>query len=94
MKLRWTRAAIRDLGSIEDYISRENPAAAVATVIQVNRHIGLLTQHPGIGRPGRIWGTRQLVISGLPYVVAYRRGGEIVTVIRVLHGARNWPKRF
>ncbi len=83
MKLRWTRAATRDLGSIENYINRDNPAAALDTVIKVNRHIGLLAQYPGIGRPGRIRGTRELVISGLPYVVAYRRKGKIVTVMRI-----------
>jgi len=54
----------------------------------------MLADHPGMGRPGRVDGTRELVIAGLPYVVAYFHQGDTVTVLRVLHGAMKWPKRF
>jgi len=54
----------------------------------------MLADHPGIGRPGRVDGTRELVIPGLPYVIAYLHRGDTVTVLRVLHGAMRWPERF
>jgi len=45
-----------------------------------------------MGRPGRIEGTRELVVSGTPYIAAYRIVGDTVRVLRVLHGAQQWPE--
>jgi len=92
VRLRWTRAASRDLDSIEEYISRDNPGAAIDTVLEIIRHVSILADHPGIGRPGRVAGTRELVIR--PYVVPYVHEGDTVIVLRVLHGAMKWPERF
>ena len=94
MRLNWTHAANRDLDSVEEYISVDNPRSAIETVLEIIRHVGMLANHPGMGRPGRVDGTRELVIAGLPYVVAYFHQGDTVTVLRVLHGAMKWPKRF
>jgi toxin ParE1/3/4 len=63
-------------------------------VLSIIRHVALLAEHPGIGRPGRVEGTRELVISGLPYLVAYTQRGDTVAVLRVMHGAMKWPKSF
>ena len=94
MHLKWTPVASRDLDSVEQYISRDSPAAAVDTVLEIIRHVGMLAERPGLGRPGRVDGTRELVIAGLPYVIAYLHRGDTVTVLRVLHGAMKWPKRL
>ncbi|WP_242518673.1 MULTISPECIES: type II toxin-antitoxin system RelE/ParE family toxin [Thiorhodovibrio] len=53
-----------------------------------------MTQNPSIGRLGRVRDTRELVISGTSYIVAYRVVGDLVLILRVLHGARRWPQRF
>ncbi len=94
MLLKWTHAASRDLDSVEEYISAADSGAAIETVLEIIRHVGMLAEHPGMGRPGRVDGTRELVIAGLPYVVAYLHRGDTVTVLRVLHGAMKWPQRF
>jgi toxin ParE1/3/4 len=94
VRLKWTPAASRDLDSIEEYISADNPRAVIDTVLEIIRHVSMLANHPGIGRPGRVEGTRELVIAGLPYVVAYLHRGDTVTVLRVLHAAMKWPPRF
>lgn len=94
MRLKWTHAASRDLDSVEQYIGRGNPGPAIETVLEIIRHVGMLAEHPGIGRPGRVEGTRELPIPGLPYVGAYLHRGDTVTVLRVLHGAMRWPERF
>ena len=47
-----------------------------------------------IGRPGRVADTRELIISGTPYIVPYRIKGEFVQIITVLHSAQRWPDRF
>ena len=94
MRLNWARDAASDLDSIEEYIGRDNLEAAFRTLAEIVRQVENLTEHPGIGRPGRVEGTRELVIAGLPYVVAYLHRGDTVTVLRVVHGAMKWPKRF
>jgi len=94
VRLNWARDAASDLDSIEEYIGRDNPEAALRTLSEIVRQVEILTEHPGIGRPGRVEGTRELVIAGLPYVVAYLHRGDTVTVLRVVHGAIKWPKRF
>jgi len=94
MRLDWARDAVSDLDSIEEYIGRDNPEAAFRALAEIVRQVEILTDHPGLGRPGRVEGTRELVIAGLPYVVAYLSRQDTVTVLRVLHGAMKWPKRF
>ena len=55
------------------------------------RRIG---KHPQMGRTGRVAGTRELVVPGTPFVVAYRVQRRRVTVLRVLRGAQRWPRRL
>lgn len=94
MRLKWARAASQDLESVERYISRDNPDAAVETVLEIIRRVEVLAQHPGMGRPGRVEGTRELVVVGLPYVVPYIHQGDTVIILRVLHGTMKWPESF
>lgn len=94
MGLKWTRAASQDLESVERYIRRDNPDAAVETVLEIIRRVETLAQHPGMGRPGRVEGTRELVLGGLPYVVPYIHEGDTIVILRVLHGAMKWPESF
>ena len=51
----------------------------------------LLPKYPAIGRPGRVLGTRELVIGHLPYIIAYRMRGTDLEILRVLHSSRIWP---
>ena len=94
MRLRWARVASRDLDLVENYIGRDDPAAAIDTVLAIIHHVAQLARHPGMGRPGRVEHTRELVIPGLPYVVPYMVEGDTVIVLRVLHGSMKWPRRF
>jgi toxin ParE1/3/4 len=94
VRLNWARDADSDLESIEDYIGRDNAESAFRILAEIVRQVEMLEEHPGMGRPGRVEGTRELVIAGLPYVIAYLHRGDTVTVLRVLHGAMKWPKRF
>jgi toxin ParE1/3/4 len=43
----------------------------------------LLLEFPHQGRPGKKAGTRELVISALPYLVVYTVRGELLAVIGV-----------
>ena len=56
--------------------------------------VSLLVDKPRLGRPGRVKGTRELVVVRTPFIVAYRIIGKSVQILRVLHGAQQWPERF
>lgn len=94
MRVKWIRRALRDLDEVEAYIARDNPAAAAETVLGIARAVSLLQEQPGIGRAGRVPGTRELVIPDSPYIVPYRVKDNIVQVLRVYHASRQWPDCF
>jgi toxin ParE1/3/4 len=94
MKVVWTRPALRDLAAIGDHIARDSRAAALRIVQQIRRQVRQLEQHPHLGRPGRVHGTRELVVTHTPFVVPYRVRDESIEVLSVFHGARRWPDRF
>ena len=88
-----TEPALNDLDEILGHIQRDNPVAAVETIDRVLAAIDGLTEFPNMGRAGRVAGTRELVVPGQKYVVAYRIRGDCVEVARVRHGARRWLRR-
>jgi toxin ParE1/3/4 len=92
MRLEWSAFALADRTAIFDYIEPDNPRAAVAVDARIREQVETLAPFPHSGRPGRIEGTRELVISRTPYIVAYRITGDTVRILRVLHGARRWPE--
>lgn len=94
MGLKWTRAASQDLESLQRYVSRDNLDAAIDTELEIIRRVEVLTEHPDIGRPGRVEGTRELVPGSLPYVIPYVHQGDAVIILRVLDGAMKWPHHF
>lgn len=77
--------------AIFDYIVEDSPDAAIRVDQEIENQIDLLAQSPELGRPGRVPGTRELVVTRTPYIVAYKLRNDTVEVLRVLHGARMWP---
>jgi toxin ParE1/3/4 len=94
LRIEWTRKAAANLDLIEQYIALDNPTAADKVIVSIGLSVELLSTYPDMGRSGRVEGTRELVIGGLPYIVVYRRKQEKITILRVMHGAMKWPKRF
>jgi addiction module RelE/StbE family toxin len=95
LRLRWTSLAEADLDAIAAYIGQDSPAAAARVVLELIEQVETaLPVQPAIGRPGRVLGTRELVIPGLPYIAAYRVRDRVVEVLRVLHTSRRWPGDF
>lgn len=91
MKLEWSIFAQADRDQIFDYIEADSPRAAVAVDEAIVEQVETLARFPELGRPGRVEGTRELVIPRTPYIAAYRIRGHTVRILRVLHGARRWP---
>jgi addiction module RelE/StbE family toxin len=91
LRLEWSGFALADRNAIFDYIEADSPHAAIAVDERIWEQVEVLVRFPQSGRLGRIEGTRELVISRTPYIVAYRIAGNTVRILRVLHGSRRWP---
>jgi addiction module RelE/StbE family toxin len=89
--VRYTRQAVADLDAARDYIALDNPRAAAALAARLREAIDGLRQFPERGRPGRVPGTRELVVARTLFVVPYRIAGREIHVLAVLHGKRAWP---
>ena len=83
--------AVADLLSIVDYISDDNPEAAQALKDEIETRISRLPDHSQLYRVGRVDGTREMVVRQ-NYIVVYTEDARAVTVLRVLHAARQWPR--
>lgn len=78
MELRWTPEAIRDRESIYDYIEADNSIAALALDELCEEKAGRLVDHPGLGRPGRVAGTRELVAHQNHIIKARPQAGRLL----------------
>ena len=94
MRLAYAPRFFRRLEEIRDRIAQDNPAAAARVVARIRGAVEQLAAAPGIGRPGRVHGTRELIVTRTPYIVAYRVRDNRVEVVTVLHGAQRWPERL
>jgi len=89
----WSPEAVADLVALRAYITQDDPAAAQRVAVHIVRNVEtLLANRPKMGRPGRIRGTRELVIPKTPYVVPYRISGDTIQILRVFHSSRRWPE--
>lgn len=86
--------ALSDLDELMGYIAEDNPAAAFPVAAKIWNTSRMLSDHPAMGRPGRVLGTREMVVPGTAYVIPYRVVANEVQILRVLHGARKWPDQF
>ncbi len=85
MHLEWTLPAIGNIEKAGDFISLNNPQAAKRMSERVKEAVEYLIEFPNIGRPGRVTGTKELVVSGTLFIVVYR------VKVPVIH-ARKWPE--
>lgn len=94
MRVRWLRKALRNLDDEAAYIATDDAAAARLVVKQVLDAVSSLAEQPGLGRPGRVPGTRELVVAKTHYIVPYRVRGETVEILRAFHTSRRLPDRW
>jgi toxin ParE1/3/4 len=85
----WTREALQDRETIYNYIESDNPIAALALDELFVARARSLTEHPALGRPGRVSGTRELSVHRR-YVIVYAVAADTIQVLRILHTARHW----
>lgn len=86
--------AADQLHDIFDYIAADNLTAAARMVRRIRSAIQQAARMPGAGRIGRVAGTREIVVPGTSYLVAYRIVENTLHVLVILHGAQEWPESF
>ena len=91
MRVRWTTDAADDLERISDYVADDRPEAARRIALHMVRIVDGLETVPNRGRAGRVEGTRELVLAPLPFIAVYEVHGDELQVLRLLHGAQEWP---
>jgi len=91
MKVIWTARARVELDEIADYAAPISASAALALVRRLRQAGKRLGEHPHMGRPGRVDGSRELVVNGTPYILPYRVRDGRVEILAVLHASRQWP---
>jgi toxin ParE1/3/4 len=94
MKVVWSQRAIGHLVAIRKFIERDSDGNAALVAARILDAIETLRTQPQMGRPGRLPGTRELVVSGTPYIVPYRVRRERLELLAVFDGRRQWPPRL
>jgi toxin ParE1/3/4 len=95
MTLVWSPESIRDVLALRTYIAEHDPASAKRVALHIIHCVeDLLMKNPKLGAPGRVPGTRELVIPKTPYVIPYRVRGSTIEIVRVYHSSRRWPQRL
>lgn len=94
MNLRYTRKALGHLLEIHAYSEQEWPGISRQVGKAIEHAISRLLQYPELGRPGRVEGTRELIVPRFSFVVAYRVSESHINVLAILHATRRWPSSF
>lgn len=91
MKLYWSRRAQHDLLALQEF-ARRKPSLGNRIADELGAACDRVVQMPNSGRPGRIDGTREIVLTGTPFILSYKVLAKRVTILAIIHGARRWPE--
>jgi toxin ParE1/3/4 len=90
MKVVWSRRAIRHLVALREHIARDSEQNATLVAQRILASVDLLQTQPNMGRPGRVVGTRELIVPNTPYIIPYRVRRGMLQLIAVFHGHQKW----
>lgn len=96
MQVKWLRRALENLDEEVSYIANEDPQAARLVLQRIYDAVLLLQENPALGQPGRVHGTRELIVSDTRYLIPYRVKPQLqqIQILRVFHTSRKPPKRW
>jgi toxin ParE1/3/4 len=89
VRLRFTTEARGHIAAIFSYIKDRNPVAATQVVGRIRLAAERLTEFPRMGHMGRVAGTYEWVVRGLPYIIVYQMDTDEVLILGVFHGAQD-----
>ena len=93
MKVVWSPRAIRHLVALRRYIERDSARNAALVAERILRAVDLLATQPAMGRPGRLLGTRELVVGDTGFIIPYRARRDRLDLIAIFHGRQRWPEK-
>ena len=88
-ELVWSDDALQDFDSALFHIAKDNPVAASLVADRIEATADRLAQMP-IGHQGRVKGTYEKLVLKTPYIIAYALSDTAITIVRVIHGSRDW----
>lgn len=94
MKIRLTKAAVRDLREVQLHIAADSEEAAVQVVLRLERAISLIGERPTIGRPTSEPTVREWSVPGLAFLIPYRIAADAIEIIRIFHTSRMRPPHW
>ena len=94
MQVRWLRAALRDLDLQTDHVARDDAEMARKVYAEIRNRSSELAHFPEVGRPGRVPGTRELVLVNYPYLLPYRVRNGVIEILRVFHTRQRPPAEW
>jgi toxin ParE1/3/4 len=96
MQIKWLRKALKNLDDEAEFIAQDDPQAARLVVQRIQRAISLLSDNPALGHPGRVPGTRELLVPKTRYIIPYRVRPRLqrIEILRVFHTSHKPPKRW
>jgi plasmid stabilization system protein ParE len=94
MKVVWSPRAIRHLVALRRYIERDSEQNAALVAERILRAVDLLATHPAMGRPGRVLGTRELVVVDTGFIIPYRVRADRLELIAIFRGRQRWPEKL
>ncbi len=94
MRAVWSRRAMQHLVALREYIGKDSDQNASSVAKRILTAVELLQKHPELGRPGRVVGTRELVVPGTPFLIPYRVRRNQLELIAVFHGRQRWPVKL
>ncbi len=94
MQVKWSKKALLNLSAAVKYIAADKPGAARDAAQRIWDVAKLLAEQPDMGRTGRVKGTRELIVTGLPFILPYVIHEDSVIILRVMHTSMKWPEHF
>jgi Plasmid stabilization system protein len=94
MRIRWLKTASKNLDKAMEYIAQDDPEAASRIYAHIRSRVDDLLLQPAQGRPGRVFGTRELVVEKYPFLVPYRIKGDEIQILRVFHTSQKPPHKW
>jgi toxin ParE1/3/4 len=93
VRIVWSLTAERNLDAIWEYIAQDNIDAADRMAEKLRVAANNLIDYPRMGRAGRSHGTRELIVSGTPYILIYAASKVRVDIARIVHSKQDWPPK-
>jgi toxin ParE1/3/4 len=96
MQVKWLKTALQNLNHEAEFIAEQDPEAARIVVQRVINTVNMLPANPALGHPGRIHGTRELIIPKTRYIIPYRVRPKLqrIDILRVFHTSRRLPRAW